>query len=83
MKCIECDRTLLLLSDCGDIMVSNGTVYTPEGTTLGSLAFVNCNSGYVLVGDSFLTCLDGPVWSAVPECVRGTCYILSSVYSNK
>ncbi|XP_053398307.1 CUB and sushi domain-containing protein 1-like [Mercenaria mercenaria] len=56
--------------DCGDPAPTNGQSDTPEGTTLGSVAGVSCNDGYVLSGDAILTCETGPKWSDSPTCVR-------------
>ena len=62
---------LKLHLDCGDPAPNNGQSDTPEGTTLGSVAGVSCNDGYVLSGDAILTCESGPVWSDIPSCIRG------------
>lgn len=69
---------LNMLSDCGDPVPINGQSDTPEGSTIGAVASVRCNDGFVLFGDDLLTCESGPVWSDYPTCVRGD---LSYVYA--
>lgn len=63
----------LFIIDCGDPAPLNGYSNTPEGTEFRATALVGCNSGYILNGNSLLTCLAGSVWSSAPECVRGRC----------
>lgn len=63
--------TYVSCTDCGNVTLLNGTVTTPEGTLYGATAYVSCDDGYVLTGDALLSCLPGPVWSDVPECIRG------------
>ena len=60
-------------SDCGDPAPTHGSAVTPEGTTLGEMAFISCEDGYTLVGVSPITCQDDLQWSSSPACVlKGT-----------
>ncbi|XP_052807627.1 sushi, von Willebrand factor type A, EGF and pentraxin domain-containing protein 1-like [Mya arenaria] len=56
--------------DCDDPAPVHGQSDTPEGTTLGSVAGVSCDTGYDLIGDTIITCELGPTWSVVPQCIR-------------
>ena len=55
--------------DCGDLDdPSNGQV-TLTGTTLGSMATYECDSGFTLVGNQVRTCEDDGNWSGMdPGC---------------
>lgn len=66
----------LFSSDCGLIEIQNSTVFIPDGTTLGSNALIVCDDEYTLVGESFISCSEGPSWGELPYCVRGIYYRL-------
>ena len=61
--------SLALTVDCGNLNdPSNGQV-TLTGTTVGSLATYQCNSGFSLVGNMERTCQDDGSWSGTdPIC---------------
>jgi hypothetical protein len=66
-----------LLSDCGSITLTDGSVYTPGGRTYGQTATLTCNTGYTLNGPSVVECLtDG--WNDTSTCDSvGECMTLS------
>lgn len=39
-------------------------------TLYESTATYTCDTGYVIVGDSVVTCLESAIWSSIPLCVR-------------
>ncbi|XP_053387247.1 uncharacterized protein LOC123541978 [Mercenaria mercenaria] len=43
-------------SDCGLLSVPNGNVNTSQGTSVGSIATIECDNGYDLNGSSIATC---------------------------
>ena len=73
IQCISKRQATLVysVSDCGSPSPVNGQAVTPDGTTYGSAATITCDSGYALVGNSYLTCQNGSSWSQTPTCVRG------------
>lgn len=56
-------------SDCGDPSPMNGTANIPSGTTYEKVAFIECDEGYTLQGEQYVTCEDGGAWSSNPTCV--------------
>lgn len=67
--------------DCDSLASPDeGTVTTPTGTTLGSIATYACNAGYTLVGGESLTCQAGKTWSgAAPTCQIVSCGALPAL----
>lgn len=43
----------------------------PHGNAFGELAFISCTSGYVIRGETYITCLENGVWSDNTTCLRG------------
>ncbi len=62
---------MFLTVDCGSLSAPpNGSVMT-TGTTLSSVAFYSCNTGYTRRGDQTRTCLETGDWSgSEPACNR-------------
>ncbi|XP_052238371.1 sushi, von Willebrand factor type A, EGF and pentraxin domain-containing protein 1-like [Dreissena polymorpha] len=58
------------IQECSDPKPANGSVNLPHGVKFGSIAFISCNENYVLQGDAQITCVNGPVWSSTPKCIR-------------
>ena len=62
------------VANCGPLSdPTNGIVFLPSNTTLGTSARYECNSGYMLVGltSEFRFCTDTGTWSEVdPTCDR-------------
>ena len=69
-KHIEPNYPILPAIDCGDLnSPSNGQV-TLTGTTFGSTATYECNTGFTLMGNMERTCQDDGNWSGnEPTCV--------------
>lgn len=57
-----------VISDCGNVTVTNANAETPIGTTYGEVALISCNDGYTRSGDSFVTCTAAGNWSTLPTC---------------
>ena len=57
--------------NCGQIAApENGSVSTPDGTWVGTLATFSCEMGFELIGEETLQCLDNRAWSGdAPECI--------------
>ena len=68
--------------DCGDLSdPSNGQV-TLTGTTFGSTATYECNTGFTLMGNMERTCQDDGNWSEnEPTCVGRSCCPVLYFYS--
>lgn len=60
-----------ILSECGDPTPLNGYALFPNGKLYGETAFVGCNEGYGLVGDTYISCLAGQHWSSNTSCEKG------------
>lgn len=56
-------------SDCQDPSPIDGIANIPSGTTYKTVAFIECDEGYTLQGDIYITCEDGGAWSSNPTCV--------------
>jgi len=67
---------VLYFSDCGDASPANGTVIAPKGTTYGEVVIVSCDTGYTLIGDSFIACEADSTWSSSPTCLRGRTMVI-------
>lgn len=52
-------------------VIDNGSVSLLSGRLFGDVAHVTCDDSYVLQGNRYITCLDGPVWSELPTCLKG------------
>ena len=61
--CLLVDSQLALCPDLDD--PSNGTV-SLSGASVGDTATYVCNSGFMLVGVSVLTCKDDGTWTSPP-----------------
>ncbi|MCA9532348.1 MAG: hypothetical protein KC593_01670 [Myxococcales bacterium] len=60
--------------DCGGLSVTNGTVSTPMGTTLGNVANYSCDVGYTRSGSATRTCQSNGSWSgSAATCVIVDC----------
>ena len=59
---------LIFISDCNDLQeLTNGNiVYSMQKQS----ATMSCNAGYILIGQSTLTCLDGTWNSEIPRCMN-------------
>jgi formylglycine-generating enzyme required for sulfatase activity len=66
--------------DCGTLSnPGNGTVATPDGTTLGATATYSCSSGFTLVGSRTRTCQGTGAWSGTaPTCSEVDCGTLAA-----
>lgn len=60
-----------LPTECEDPSPVNGNALYPNGKTFGEVAFVSCDNGYGLVGNMYVSCLAGRVWSSNTTCERG------------
>lgn len=56
------------VSDCGDPSPVNGTSNIPTGTTFGDAAILSCDTGYTLIGSTFISCEETGNWSDYPTC---------------
>ncbi|XP_072224095.1 membrane cofactor protein-like isoform X2 [Leuresthes tenuis] len=66
---LNCER-----KSCGSAgEVENGEIHYPEGIDFGAKASVTCKPGYVLVGNSELSCGDGGWMGRLPVCEVVTC----------
>lgn len=61
----------MLIAECSDPNPANGKVTAPRGFTYGEEVFISCDSGYILIGESYLACKDGPAWSGNASCLKG------------
>ncbi|XP_065194937.1 sushi, von Willebrand factor type A, EGF and pentraxin domain-containing protein 1-like [Sycon ciliatum] len=57
------------LSKCSHLTVDNGDVSSGSGN-LNNIHSVTCTSGFELMGNSIVICLDDGNWSSIPECVQ-------------
>ncbi|XP_065189179.1 sushi, von Willebrand factor type A, EGF and pentraxin domain-containing protein 1-like isoform X1 [Sycon ciliatum] len=57
------------LSTCPPLTVDNGDVSSGSGN-LNNIHGVTCTSGFELMGNSIVICLDDGNWSSIPECVQ-------------
>ncbi|XP_065194938.1 E-selectin-like [Sycon ciliatum] len=57
------------LSKCSHLTVDNGDVPSGSGN-LNNIHSVTCTSGFELMGNSIVICLDDGNWSSIPECVQ-------------
>jgi hypothetical protein len=64
--------------DCDSLVApQDGTVLTPNGTTLGATATYSCNEGHNLVGGATRTCQVSGSWSGtMPSCQPVSCPVL-------
>lgn len=59
---------------------ANGSVRSPDGSTVGATATYSCLSGFVLAGSASRTCLADGSWSgAPPTCAAVDCGTLASL----
>lgn len=58
-------------SECEDPSPVNGYASLPRGKTYGEVAYISCNVDYALVGEKYITCVEGPEWNFNTTCVRG------------
>ena len=66
---IEPTNPLSLAIDCGDLDDPPNGQVTLTGTTFGSMATYECDSGFTLVGNQVRTCEDDGNWSGTePIC---------------
>ena len=61
---------LYILADCGDPPApGNGTVMTPDGTSLEKTAIYECDEGFVISAPVVRICLSTGMWSYIqPTC---------------
>ncbi|XP_052243009.1 mucin-like protein isoform X1 [Dreissena polymorpha] len=59
--------------DCGMLQVSNADVVTYNGTSLGSVARITCNAGFVIQGPTSVECMAPYGWSATVSCILIEC----------
>ena len=65
-------KCIFFMTDCGDFTLENGTVTVPTGTTYGEIAFLSCESDFVIVGESYVVCQADGNWSSTStNCLRG------------
>lgn len=70
------------ISECPDPAPENGNASVPYGNAFGELAFIACTSGYVIHGETYITCLENGVWSDNTTCLRGITSINFELPSN-
>ena len=64
-----------VLLDCSDVSIDNGTASMPTGTTYGEIAFMSCDSGFVIMGETYIVCNASGSWSSVTTCLRGMYFV--------
>ncbi|XP_045179635.2 deleted in malignant brain tumors 1 protein-like [Mercenaria mercenaria] len=67
------DSVSCIKLDCADPTPENGQLVEIDGTDFGSVAKIECNTGYELLGDNIITCQDGGIWSDNPKCKIRDC----------
>ncbi|KAH3747325.1 hypothetical protein DPMN_181750 [Dreissena polymorpha] len=60
------------LIDCGNPTPTKGLVNSSE-TTVNAVVSVSCENGYIMYGDSVITCLRNGTWSGYPKCDPSDC----------
>ncbi|XP_053403781.1 uncharacterized protein LOC123554697 isoform X2 [Mercenaria mercenaria] len=60
--------------DCGQIEPpENGSIVNQSGSTVDSVAFIVCDSGFDVVGKENVTCLTSGNWDNLPSCQKTDC----------
>ncbi|XP_053403047.1 uncharacterized protein LOC128546143 [Mercenaria mercenaria] len=60
--------------DCGEIdPPENGNIVNQSGSTVGMVAFIECDSGFDIVGKENVTCLTSGKWGYLPSCLKTEC----------
>lgn len=68
-------------AECDDPTPANGSAAIPNGHQYGATAYISCDDGFDLVGDPYITCLNGSIWSSYPTCIRGTCNCSTNIFA--
>lgn len=60
---------------CDDPTPDDGNASLPSGLTFGASVYIYCDNGFVLVGEPYIVCLNGSMWSSEPLCILGKLFI--------